>query len=345
VKTRSALASPIGRATGEMKKKVIILSYAASLEENLTDKLAEFDLSAERVDYNKPLLPQIRDANVLVNGLGGVDRSIIEACPHLKLVHQVGTGVDNVDVDYCRQKSIYVANIPHLNNVAVAEYTLFLMIYLAKNMKTAGEGLMKKRVVHLVGSELFGKKLTIIGLGATGMEVATRAKCFGMDVTAVTRHPNSKKKRGKETVVSASEADSYVNKILGVQDLLTSFSDADYISIHTPLTDETRSLIGVKEFSSMKRDAFLINVARAQIVKREALFTALANKTIAAAAFDVFWEEPADPNDKLLKLDNFVLTPHLAGWTTETVEAATRLITTNINRVLNLGEKPLTIVN
>lgn len=343
--TRSALASPIRRITGETKKKVIILSYAASLDENLTDKLADFDLRAERADYDKPLLPQIRDANVLVNGLGTVDQSIIEACPHLKLVHQVGTGVDNVDVDYCRQKSIYVANIPHINNIAVAEHTLFLMMYLAKNMKNAGEDLMGKKVIHLLGSELFGKKLTIVGLGATGMEVSKRAKSFGMHVTAVTRNPNAKKRREKETDNSTSEAGSYVSKIFGVQDLLSSFSDADYISIHTPLTDETKGMIGIKEFSSMKRDAFLINVARAQIVEREALFNALTNRTIAAAAFDVFWEEPADPNDKFLSLDNFVLTPHLAGWTTETVEAATRLISTNINRVLNLGEKPLTIVS
>src|SRR5918995_6164543 len=108
-------------------------------------------------------------------------------------------------------------------------------------------------------------------------------------------------------------------------------ADADYISIHILLTDETRDLIGAKEMNLMKRSAFLINVARAQIVDRAALFTSLVNKKIAGAAFDVFWEEPADPNDKLLKLDNFVLTPHLAGWTTESAKATTELIAANIN--------------
>jgi D-3-phosphoglycerate dehydrogenase len=175
--------------------KIMILSYAAGLNEILSSKLKEFGLSAERVDYNKPILQQITDADILVNGLGKVDKHIIDACPKLKLVHQVGTGVDNVDVSYCTLKSVYVANIPHINNVSVAEHTLFLMIYLAKNMKSAGEGLMKRRVLNVLGSELYRKRITIIGLGSTGLEVAKRAKAFGMHITAVTKHPDSKKER------------------------------------------------------------------------------------------------------------------------------------------------------
>ena len=115
--------------------KIMILSYAAGLNEILSSKLKEFGLSAERVDYNKPILQQITDADILVNGLGKVDKHIIDACPKLKLVHQVGTGVDNVDVAYCTIKSIYVANIPHVNNVSVAEHTLFLIYILQKISK------------------------------------------------------------------------------------------------------------------------------------------------------------------------------------------------------------------
>jgi D-3-phosphoglycerate dehydrogenase / 2-oxoglutarate reductase len=326
--------------------KIMILSYAAGLTEILSGKLKEFGLSAERIDYNKPILTQITDADVLVNGLGKVNKPIIDACPKLKLVHQVGTGVDNVDVAYCTLKSIYVANIPHINNVSVAEHTLFLMMYLAKNMKSAGEGIMKRRVFNVLGSELYGKKLTIIGLGATGIEVAKRAKAFGMYITAVTKHPESKKggKIDNNNNHNNNKWNYFINIIQGVEALSDSLIDADYISIHTPLTDETRGLIGAKEINLMKRSAFLINVARAQIVDREGLFTSLVNKKIAGAAFDVFWEEPADPNDKLLKLDNFVLTPHLAGWTLESADTTTRIIASNINRVLH-GEKPTTLVN
>jgi D-3-phosphoglycerate dehydrogenase len=218
------------------------------------------------------------------------------------------------------------------------------MIYLAKNMKSAGEGIMKRRVLNVLGSELYGKKLTIIGLGATGIEVAKRAKAFGMYITAVTKHPDSKKGRIDKNNNNNNRWNYFINIIQGVYTLSDSLIDADYISLHTPLTDETRGLIGAKEINSMKSSAFLINVARAQIVDREELFTSLVNKKIAGATFDVFWEEPADPNDKLLKLDNFVLTPHLAGWTSESADNATRLIASNINRVLH-GEKPTTGVN
>jgi D-3-phosphoglycerate dehydrogenase / 2-oxoglutarate reductase len=324
--------------------KIMILSYAAGLTEILSGKLKDFGLIAERVDYNKPIMTQITDADVLVNGLGKLNKPIIDACPKLKLIHQVGTGVDNVDIGYCNLKSIYVANIPHVNNVSVAEHTLFLMIYLAKNMKSAGEGIMKRRVFNVLGSELYGKNLTIIGLGATGVEVAKRAKAFGMYITAVTKHPDSKKGRIDKNNNNNNRWNYFINIIQGVEALSDSLIDADYISLHTPLTDETRGLIGAKEINSMKSSAFLINVARAQIVDREELFTSLVNKKIAGAAFDVFWEEPADPNDKLLKLDNFVLTPHLAGWTSESADNATRIIASNINRVLH-GEKPTTVVN
>jgi D-3-phosphoglycerate dehydrogenase / 2-oxoglutarate reductase len=218
------------------------------------------------------------------------------------------------------------------------------MIYLGKNMKSAGEGIMKRRVFNILGSELYGKKLTIIGLGATGREVAKRAKAFGMYINAVTKHPDSKKGIIDNNNNHNNRWNYFINIIEGVEALSNSLIDADYISIHTPLTDETRGLIGAKEINSMKSSAFLINVARAQIVDREGLFTSLVNKKIAGAAFDVFWEEPADPNDKLLKLDNFVLTPHLAGWTSESADNATRIIASNINRVLH-GEKPTTVVN
>src|SRR5215210_8606473 len=202
--------------------KIMILSYAAGLTEILSGKLKEFGLTAERVDYNKPILTQITDADVLVNGLGKVNKPIIDACPKLKLIHQVGTGVDNVDIGYCTLKSIYVANIPHVNNVSVAEHTLFLMIYLAKNMKSAGEGIMKRRVFNVLGSELYGEKLTIIGLGATGREVAKRAKAFGMYITAVTKHPDSKKGKIDNNNNHNNRWNYFINIIQGVEALSNS---------------------------------------------------------------------------------------------------------------------------
>ena len=309
-----------------------ILSYAAGLKDLLSAKLNEIGFTADTVDYSHALLPQLKDADVIVNGLGVIDRSIVDSSTKLKLVHQVGIGIDNVDIDYCTSQSVFVANVPNTNNISVAEHTIFLMIYMAKNMKAAESSLMKRRVINVLGTELYGKTLLIIGLGATGSEVAKRIKSFGMNVIAVTKHAASKK------------YDVIVDDIRGLECLSETISNADYVSIHTPLTDDTLGMIGMQEFNSMKSSAFLINVARAAIVDGDALYTALSNRKIAGAAFDVFWEEPADPNDRLLKLDNFVLTPHIAGWTTESAEATAKIITTNIDRI-SRGEIPLTAVN
>jgi D-3-phosphoglycerate dehydrogenase / 2-oxoglutarate reductase len=319
---------------------VKILSYATGLQDLLSVKLNRIGFTAETVDYSHDLLSQLKDADVIVNGLGRIDKSIIDASARLKLVHQVGIGTDNVDINYCTSKSILVANVPGTNNIAVAEHTIFLMIYLAKNIKSAGSSVMKRRVINVLGSELHGKTLLIIGLGATGVEVAKRAKSFGMHIIGVTKHPAS-----KNIAHSPKEEDDdiVVDDIRGVDGLQEAISKADYISIHTPLTEETLGMIGTGEFSLMKKSAYLINVARAAIVDSDALNTSLSNGTIAGAAFDVFWEEPADPNDRLLKLDNFVLTPHIAGWTAESAEATARMIATNIERISH-GEIPLTTV-
>ncbi len=335
------------RKKGLNKMKIKILSLAFGLNEILSLHLDRVGFKAETVDYSKPLLPQIEEADILINGLGQIDRSIIDICHKLRMVHEIGTGIDNVDVDYCASRSIYVANVPKAHSVAVAEHTLFLMIYMAKNMKSAGRGLMQGRVLNVLGSELQGKTLLVIGLGYTGSEVAKRANAFGMKVIAVTKHPDKKgftRSRDNRSDRNERPYDFLDGLIRPNNNLSRYLSDADYVSLHTNLTDETRDMIGAEEFKLMKRTAFLINVARARIVDRDALYTALHNGTIAGAAFDVFWEEPANPHDRLLQLDNFVLTPHIAGWTRESASVAAEVITKNIEKVAQ-GEAPLTAVN
>lgn len=326
--------------------KINILTLAFGLDEILSIHLNRVGFKAEVVDYSSPLLPQIEDANVLINGLGKIDWSIIHRCKKLQMIHQIGTGVDNVDIDYCTSRSIYIANVPKANSVAVAEHTLFLMIYTAKNMKSAGRGVMQRRVLNVLGSELQGKTLLLIGLGYIGSEVAKRAKAFGMKVIALTKHPDKKRFTTKVdgSIARGERSYDFLDGLIGSHELSKFLSNADYVSLHTNLSDETRGMIGKEEFGLMKRTAFLINVARAQIVNRDALYEALHDGTIAGAAFDVFWEEPADPKDRLLQLDNFVLTPHIAGWTIESANVAARIITTNIEKIAQ-GEAPLTAVN
>ena len=326
--------------------KIKLLTRSSDLNEILLAKLNQIGLAGETIDYKKPVLPQIADAEVIVNGFGIIDKSLIEQCPNLQLIQQTGIGVDNVDISYCTSKSVLVANVPLANAVSVAEHTLFLILYLAKNVKVklrthndknSNNGLVfERRVTGTLGSEIQRKVLVIIGLGATGLEVAKRAKSFGMHVIAVTKNPFLK----KEGIDKAY----FVDSLGGPEILSESISRADYVSLHTPLTEETKNMIGAKELALMKKSAYLVNVARAAVVDREALYTVLSNSKIAGAAFDVFWEEPPDPNDKLLKLNNFILTPHIAGWTADSVDAIARIIETNIERFAQ-GEVPLTIVN
>jgi D-3-phosphoglycerate dehydrogenase len=321
--------------------KIMLLTRSSELNKIILAKLSQIGLTCEIIDHDQPLLPQIEDAQVIVNGFGDIDKSIIDGCPDLELVQQTGIGIDNVDVGYCTSKSILVANVPLANAVSVAEHTIFLILYLAKNVKENASGnnrsaYLERRIPNILGSEIQGKVLVIIGLGATGLEVAKRAKSFGMHVIAVTKNPFLKKP-GIDKVY-------FVDSLGGSEIISESLSRADYVSLHIPLTEETKNMIGTKELALMKKSAFLVNVARAPIVDREALFTVLSDNRIAGAAFDVFWKEPPDPDDKLLKLRNFILTQHIAGWTTESVDAISRIIVTNIERLAQ-AQVPLTIIN
>ncbi len=308
----------------------------------LAKKMNEIGLDIEFIDYKKPIESQLADANIIVNGFNNIDKSILDICPKLKLVQQSGIGVDGIDVKACTNRGIYVANVPMANAISVAEHTIFLILYLAKSIKNRPDKdgnisiKLTSNMQHYPGTEIQGKTLAIIGLGVTGIEVAKRAKAFGMKVDAITKHPFTK--------TEGSNKKYFVDSINGTDNLHKILANSDIVSIHTPLTYETEGMIGSKELRLMKTSAYLINVARAHIVDKDALFLALTNKEITGAAFDVYWNEPADPNEELLRLDNFMLTPHIAGWTTEAIDTITKIITINIERI-SRGQVPLTIVN
>jgi D-3-phosphoglycerate dehydrogenase / 2-oxoglutarate reductase len=302
----------------------------------------EYNLEIKYVDPEKSLISQIAPAQIIVNGFHVIDRSVIVSCPDLKLIQQSGIGVDNIDIKYCSSKGIYVANVPLANAISVAEHTLFLIFLLSKNVSiwtrhsTPAISLLHTRSKTTAGMELHGKTLAIIGLGVTGIEVAKIARGLGMRVEAVTKHPSTKSQ--------GYDKRYFVDELVGIDRLPEVLARADIVSIHTPLTEETRDMFGEKEFSVMKKSAYLINVARAKIVNKDALFNALSTQRIAGAAFDVFWNEPPDSKDQILSLENFILTPHIAGWTAEAIETITRIISINIERV-SRGEAPLTVVN
>ncbi len=311
-------------------------------KQQVARKAEKSNISIEFINYNESLIPQVQDANILINSFDKIDKSFIDSCPNLKLVQQSGIGVDSIDIDYCSMKGIYVANVPMANSISVAEHTFLLMLYLVKNIKIssfdsrANTSSFVRRQQDKMGSELLGKTLLIIGLGVTGIEVAKRAKAFGMKVVAVTKHPFTKTEGGDKKY--------FVDNLYGVDKLHEVIQRADIISIHTPLNRETENMIGSNELNLMKQSAYLINVARAQVVNKDALLKSLKEGKIAGAAFDVFWKEPVDPKDELLKLDNFLLSPHIAGWTHEAIDSISDIIFINIERIKR-GQIPLTLVN
>jgi D-3-phosphoglycerate dehydrogenase len=323
--------------------KIIGLLQNVTFIEFLSKKMNKIGFDIGFVDYTKPLKPQLADATIIVNGFNSIDKSILDSCPKLKLVQQSGIGVDSIDIKECTMRGIYVANVPMANAISVAEHTIFLILYLAKNIKSKTgkegsslSGILDSKIKGFPGIEVAGKTLAIIGLGVTGIEVAKRAKAFGMRVNAITKHPFTK--------TEGSNSKYFVDSINGTDKLQEIISNADIVSVHTPLNKETEGMIGSNELRRMKASAYLINVARAHIIDKDALYLALSSEEIAGAAFDVYWSEPVDPNEDLLRLDNFLLTPHIAGWTAEAIDSITKIITINIER-LSRGQIPLTIVN
>jgi phosphoglycerate dehydrogenase-like enzyme len=254
------------------------------------------------------------------------------ASPRLRLVQQFGAGLDGVDVDAASRHGIYVANVPSgetANADSVAELAILLMLALARRWPRAQGNLQARRVGAPVGTTLMGKTVTIVGFGGIGRALAKRLRPFGVRILAVSRRGSSE----------PDEADRHV----AVSALPEALREADFIVVATPLTNETRGLIGKDAFACAKQGAFLVNVARGPVVDREALLAALTSGKLAGAGLDVFWEEPPDPADPLFSLD-VVATPHIGGATELSLQEITREVAGNIDR-LRRGEVPRNCVN
>ena len=215
-------------------------------KQQLARKAEKSSIRIEFIDYDESIIPQIQDSDILINSFDKIDKSFIDSCPNLKLVQQSGIGVDGIDIDYCSRKGIYVANVPMANAISVAEHTFLLMLYLVKNIKInlfnsqANTGSFVRRQQDRMGSELLGKTLLIIGLGVTGIEVAKRAKAFGMKVIAVTKHPFTKTEGGDKKY--------FVDNLYGVNKLSEAIPRADITSVHTPLNRACAGAFQYRDF-------------------------------------------------------------------------------------------------
>jgi phosphoglycerate dehydrogenase-like enzyme len=263
------------------------------------------------VDPERTLEDQVAEAEALIPSMGRITAEVIAAARRLRLIVQFGAGLEGVDAEAAAARGIAVRNVPGANANAVAELAAFLMLGLARRLPLHRRTFERRLVGDPPGTELRGKTLGIVGLGAAGRALARLARGLGMTVIATRRHPEK----------TEAAADTGAEWIGGPQDLDRLLGQSDYVSLHLPATAETRGLIDTSRLARMKPTACLLNLGRGELVDRQALVDALAAGRIAGAGLDVYWEEPPDPADPLLSMDNVVATPHLGGLTAEAMSS------------------------
>ena len=266
-----------------------------------------------------------------------VDEGVYEAGRDLRIVANIAVGFDNIDLTAARARGIVVTNTPDVLTESVAEFT-WALILAATRRVSEGERCLRRgswkgwALDFMLGTELRGKQLGIVGMGRIGMAVAARAPAFGMAVVHASADPVDPAAYHGRLPLPPMESMS-LDRLLATSDV---------VSLHVPLTPATRHLISRTELARMKRSAYLVNTARGPVVDEEALAWALRERLIAGAALDVYEQEPI-VHPGLLGLENVVLAPHLGSATTETRTAMADLAASNVLAVLE-GRAPLTPV-
>jgi D-3-phosphoglycerate dehydrogenase len=246
-------------------------------------------------------------AGLVVRSETKVTADLMDSATTLRVVGRAGVGVDNIDVPAATERGIVVMNAPDGNTITTAEHTIALLIALARRVPQANSSLKSGHWDRksFVGVELQGKTLGVVGLGRIGRTVSARARAFGMKIVAF------------DPFIAPEQARDLEIELSALDEL---FATADFITIHTPLTAETRGVIGRDAFARMKKGVRIINCARGGLVDEGALYNAIKSGTVAGAALDVFTEEPPAPDHPLLLLDEVIATPHLGASTAEAQE-------------------------
>ncbi|MCR4961487.1 MAG: hydroxyacid dehydrogenase [Lachnospiraceae bacterium] len=281
------------------------------------DEEVELSCFDDRVTDTETLIERSKDANIVVLSNFHYGKEVMEKCPYLKLVCVAFTGVDHVDVDYCKERGIIVCNCAGYSTAAVADLVFGGLITLMRNIIPCNETVRNSGTKDgLVGNELEGKKFGVVGTGAIGARVAKIAAAFGCEVYAFSR---------------TQKPDLPVKYV----DLDTLLSKCDIVSLHVPLSAATKHLINDKNIGRMKKNAILINMARGPVVDYKALAEALKKHAIAGAVVDVFEEEPPVSADHVLfSLENCICTPHVAFATKEAFVKRAHIVFDNIDHFL-----------
>jgi D-3-phosphoglycerate dehydrogenase len=284
--------------------------------------------SGLQVDYKPEIKPDelektAKDYDILVvRSRTKITKVIIDANPKIKIIARVGVGLDNIDVEYAKSKNIQVINAEAAAMNAVAELVIGLMLSLARSIHVADAAMKNGKWLkkELKGIELKGRYLGIVGVGKIGRRIGRIARGFGMNII------------GYDVIPIDQQFAREVGLI--ITDLNTLLSSADFITLHVPLTDETKHLINEQRLGLMKKTTYIINTSRGAVIDEQALYKALKEGKIAGAALDVFEVEPPT-NMALIQLPNVVCTPHIGAQTVEAQELASNVIAERILQILS----------
>ena len=301
-----------------------VLQYRAS--PGLRQQITALDFPTVVVDETDQdaFRRELADADILLHVLEPVTAAVINAAPYLRLIQKIGIGVNTIDLDAARRRGIAVCNMPGTNTQAVVEMTLLLVLATLRRLARldrltrAGKGWKFEPELPDDLGELSGRTVGLVGFGAVARRLVPMLQVIGAKVVYTSRQ-------------SAPDAPI---PFLPLAELLPV---ADVLSLHLPLTPETTGIIDAAALAAMKRGSVLINTARGPLVDEAALFEALTSGHLRGAGLDVFAREPVSKDDPLLKLQNVVVTPHLAWLTTETLERSLSIISENYRR-LRTGE-------
>ena len=275
------------------------------------------------------LIQACREADGLLNQYAFLTRRVLENLPKCKVVSRYGVGVDSVDLKAATDLGIIVANVPDYCLGEVADQTISIILALIRKTAFFDQKVKSGQWDFRLGipiNRTRGKTLGLIGCGKIGMEVSKRISSFGIKVIAF---------------------DPYIGKtpeVIELKDIDSVLKESDIISIHCPLNDSTRHLIGEREFTKMERKPLLVNTSRGAIVDEKALINALKQGHISGAGLDVLEKEPPDAQNPLLKMENVVLSPHIGFYSEESISELKRRTAKNVSEVL-MGKWPSSVVN
>ena len=295
------------------QKQILIIDDLLTPQENFENSAEKANLNYEIVWDEKAATPH--KVEVIVTVLKKLGKEYLQQFPNLKMIAVAFTGYDSVDMDYCHEQGIAIYNVPKYSTNSVVELAIGLTIAVLREITFGNDIIRNKKWSFKPGIELFGKTVGIMGTGEIGVATAKIFKAFGCEVIGWSRSENEAfKTLGAKYIADKQEF----------------FAAADIVSVHLPLNKDTKGIIGKKELAAMKMTAVLVNTARGAIVNEGELIAALEQNKIAGAGLDVFEKEPVDSNNRLLKLDNVVLTPHVAYKTEEALNRRMEVTVKNI---------------